>query len=68
MTNRILFMVIEEHANSKEAQEIFKRRGWTTVYDQSVPLPGRKQVRKTEHDTPQIRLDIEEWEYGVDDK
>jgi hypothetical protein len=68
MTDRVLFMIIEEHSHSKEAEEIFRRRGWTPVNDQSIPLPGKRQVRKTERDTPQMRLEIEEWEYGVDEK
>jgi hypothetical protein len=68
MTGRTLFMVIEEHANSKEANEVFRRRGWTPVDDRSAPLPGKRQVRKIEHDTPQIKLQIEEWEYGGDEK
>jgi hypothetical protein len=68
MTNRTLFMVIEEHANSKEANEVFRRRGWVPVDDRSAPLPGKRQVRKIEHDTPQIKLHIEEWEYGGDEK
>jgi hypothetical protein len=65
---RTLFIVTEECSNSKEADEIFRRRGWNPVDDQSRPLEGRKQVRKTEHDTPQIKLDIEEWEYGGDEE
>jgi hypothetical protein len=68
MTNRVLFMIVEEHSNSKEARDIFLRRGWVSINDQSVPMNGKRQVRKTEHDTPQIKLDIEEWEYGVDEK
>jgi hypothetical protein len=67
MTNRILFMIVEEHANSDEAKAIFKRRGWTPACDQSVPLKGKKQVRSTKHDTKQIELNIEEWEYGAEE-
>lgn len=62
---RTLFIVAEECANSEKADEIFRRRGWSPVDDQSVPLKGRKQVRKTEHNTPLISLEIEELEYGV---
>lgn len=68
MTKRTLFMIIEEHANSKEANEVFRRRGWVPVNDQSAPLQGKRQVRKVEHETPQIKLQIEEWEYGSDEK
>jgi hypothetical protein len=68
MTRRTLFMIIEEHANSKEGNEIFNRRGWVPIDDRSVPLPGKRQVRSIEHDTPQIKLRIEEFEYGVDEK
>ncbi len=68
MNDRVLFMIIEEHSNSKEATDILKRRGWTPVCDESAPMKGKKQVRRTKHDTSQIHLDIEEWEYGVDEK
>ena len=61
---RTLFIVVEEFSSSKEAHEVFRRRNWKPVDDGSVPLKGKKQVRKTQHDTPQIGLDIEEWEYG----
>ncbi|MCW4010028.1 MAG: hypothetical protein NWF05_05355 [Candidatus Bathyarchaeota archaeon] len=64
MTNRELLILIEECTETKEAHNIFKRRGWDSVNDRSIPLPGKRQTRKTTHNTSLISMDITEWEYG----
>ncbi|MEM2293041.1 MAG: hypothetical protein QXX41_07165 [Nitrososphaerota archaeon] len=64
MSERKLYIIIEEYDANEESEKIFERRGWRSVNDQSTPLPGKKQIRKVQHDTPLIRLEIEEYEYG----
>jgi hypothetical protein len=65
MSERKLYIVIEEFDNSEEARRIFERRRWKPVKDQSTPLPGTKLTRKILHNTPLIDLSVEEYEYGT---
>jgi len=61
---RKLVILVTEYSRTPEAEEIFARRGWTKVSDESIPFPKRRHVRDRKHTTPLIDLEIEEWEYG----
>lgn len=62
--NRRLVIFATDCSNINEASDIFIQRGWQRARDQSIPLPGKKLVRKDKHSTHIIDLEIEELEYG----
>ena len=60
---KTLIILATKYSRTPEAEEIFDRRGWTKVFDESKTFPKKKKVNERRHSTPLIDLEIEEWEY-----
>ncbi len=59
-----LAIIATDFNGTPEGWEVLNKRGWTRVVDTST-IPGNKRlVKKSEHRTPLIEVELEEWEYG----
>ena len=61
---RRLVIVATKYSNTKEAQEVFERRNWMPMRDESTIPKIKRIVDKGKHSTPLIGLEWEEIEYG----
>lgn len=62
-TKKKLLILATQFSRSKEADEIFEKRGWTKVTDRTKTLPVSKVVRRSKKETSLFDLIIEEIEY-----
>jgi hypothetical protein len=59
-----LHILATKYARSAEADEVFARRGWEKVCDQSKVPATRRVVRTIKKEFPLAIVEIEEIEYG----
>lgn len=59
-----LIILATRYSNTSEAQEIFQRRDWKLMRDDSTIPKIKRVVDKGKHSTTLIDLDWEEIEYG----
>ncbi len=59
-----LVILATKYEKNKEADELFNKRGWKRVWDNSKPLGKPRLVRKDKFSTSLIDLLILEVEYG----
>jgi ubiquinone biosynthesis protein Coq4 len=61
---RKLVIVATKYSNTKDAMEVFERRNWRPMRDESTIPKIKRVVNKGKHSTPLINLEWEETEYG----
>jgi len=59
-TKKKLLILATQYSRTKDADEIFEKRGWTKITDRTKTLPVREVVRKSQKKTSLFDLIIEE--------
>jgi hypothetical protein len=63
MNTKKLLILATEYSRTKDADEIFEKRGWIKVTDRTKTLPISRVVRRSRKETSLFDLIIEEIEY-----